>query len=36
MGIISEEGKGTEIILKIPLKEIRRIITDETSGDDIR
>lgn len=36
MNITSEEGKGTEVILKIPLKEVRRIVIDGTSGDDIR
>lgn len=36
ISILSEEGKGTEITLKIPLKEIRRIITDGTSSNDIR
>lgn len=36
ISILSEEGKGTEITLKIPLKEIRRIIIDGTSGNDIR
>lgn len=30
----SEEGKGTEVILRIPLGEARRIVTDGTSGDD--
>lgn len=34
--ILSEEGKGTEITLKIPLKEIRRIIIDGTTSNDIR
>ena len=36
MSITSEEGKGTEVVLKIPLKEVRRIVIDGTSGDDIR
>lgn len=35
MNIFSEEGKGTEVILKIPLKEIRRFVIDGTSGNDI-
>lgn len=35
MNIFSEPGKGTEIILRIPLKEIRRIVTDGTAGNDI-
>lgn len=36
MSITSEEGKGTEVILEIPLKEVRRVVIDGTSGNDIR
>lgn len=35
ISILSEEGKGTEIILKLPLKEVRSMM-DGSSGDDIR
>lgn len=36
ISIVSREGKGTEITLKIPLEETRRIIIDGTSSNGIR